>query len=595
MADEAVVKTDLLIVGAGPAGASLACFLAAHGRKGIIIAAAPGTAETPRAHITNMAGLECLRDIGLEQDCLNVATPSHNMAHTRWCRSMAGEEFARVYSWGHDPKHKGDYEAASPCDHVDLPQTLLEPILTKRAVHKGWSLRFNTKLIGLTRPSPDLVISEVVDELTQKTYKIHSRYLFGCDGARSQVVRELGIPLIKKPGQGLALNVLVRADMSHFIENRIGNLHWVFRPEEMNTPAWGWATIVRMVRPWNEWMFIFLPAPGADLAADAMDATDEEYLARVKEFIGDDSVKVELLHASKWWINEIVAEYYSDGNIFWLGDAAHRHPPFNGLGSNTCIQDAFNLAWKIDYVMSGKAGPKLLKSFSKERQPVGVDIITRANQGLRDHSQWQKTMGILETDEAKRLEILAEFDDQGEKGRKRRRDFQQAIENTTTEFHGLGIEMNQRYNSDAVYLADQGPPPVLPEGACKVKTHQITTYPGRRLPHVWLNTRLPTQPISTIDLAGHGRFCLLTGPGGQRWKDAARSVSADIGVEIVGYSIGWKQDYEDVYFDWAKKREVDEDGCVLVRPDRFVAWRSSGMDADPDKKLGEVMRSILAL
>ncbi|AEO59468.1 hypothetical protein MYCTH_2128527 [Thermothelomyces thermophilus ATCC 42464] len=596
MAGDEVVKTDLLIVGAGPAGASLACFLAAHGRKGIIIAAAPGTAETPRAHITNMAGMECLRDIGLEQACLDVATPSHHMAHTRWCRSMAGEEFARVYSWGHDPKHKGDYEAASPCNHVDLPQTLLEPILTRRAVHKGWSLRFNTRFLRFTRPTPETVISEVLDLITQKTYKIESRYLFGCDGARSQVVRELGIPLIKKPGQGLALNVLVRADLSHLIANRIGNLHWVFRPEETTAPPWGWAAIVRMVRPWDEWMFIFLPAPGSDLTAEAMDASDEEYMARVRECIGDDSVKAELLHVGKWWINETVAEYYSDGNIFCLGDATHRHPPFNGLGSNTCIQDAFNLAWKIDYVMSGKAGPKLLESFSKERQPVGVDIITRANQGLRDHIHWQRTLGMLEPDLNKRLEILAELDDPGEKGRKRRQEFQAAIETTTTEFHGLGIEMNQHYVSDAVYLADEaGPPPALPEGACKVKTHQITTYPGRRLPHVWVNTRVPGKPISTIDLAGHGRFCLLTGPGGQAWKDAARSVSEALGVEMASYSIGWKQDYEDIYFDWAKKREVAEDGCVLVRPDRFVAWRCNGMIANPEEKLRLVMRSVLGL
>ncbi|KAK4120135.1 hypothetical protein N657DRAFT_649485 [Parathielavia appendiculata] len=594
MADEDVVKTDLLIVGAGPAGASLACFLAAHGRKGILIAAAPGTAETPRAHITNMAGLECLRDIGLEQDCLDVATPSHNMAHTRWCRSMAGEEFARVYSWGHDPKYKGDYEAASPCNHVDLPQTLLEPILTKRAIHKGWTIRFNTRFLRLSRPSPDVVISEVLDEVTQKTYRIQSRYLFGCDGARSQVVRELGIPLIKKPGQGLALNVLVRADMSHLIENRIGNLHWVLRPEEMNAPPWGWAAVVRMVRPWNEWMFIFLAAPGHDLKAEDMDASHDEYLARVKELIGDDSVKVELLHASKWWINEVVAEYYSDGNVFCLGDATHRHPPFNGLGSNTCIQDAFNLAWKIDYVMSGKAGPELLESFSKERQPVGVDVITRANQGLRDHIHWQQTLGMLEPDETKRLQILAEFDDPGEKGRRRRQAFQEAIWATTTEFHGLGIEMNQRYVSDAVFFSDEaGPPPTPPED--RVRTHQITTYPGRRLPHVWLNTRSPGKRVSTIDLAGHGRFCLLTGPGGQAWKDAARAVSEALEVEIVGYSIGWKQDYEDVYFDWARKREVDEDGCVLVRPDRFVVWRSQSTVANAQRKLEEVMRSVLAL
>ncbi|KAK4096960.1 hypothetical protein N658DRAFT_489582 [Parathielavia hyrcaniae] len=593
MADEDVVKTDLLIVGAGPAGASLACFLAAHGRKGILIAAAPGTAETPRAHITNMAGLECLRDIGLEQDCLDVATPSCNMAHTRWCRSMAGEEFARVYSWGHDPKYKGAYEEASPCNHVDLPQTLLEPILTKRAIHKGWTIRFNTRFLRLSRPSADIVISEVLDEITQKTYKIQSQYLFGSDGARSQVVRELAIPLIKKPGQGLALNVLVRADMSHLVQNRIGNLHWVFRPEEMDAPPWGWAAVVRMVRPWNEWMFIFLAAPGTDLQAEAMDASNAEYLARVRAFIGDDSVKVELRHASKWWINEVVAEYYSDGNVFCLGDATHRHPPFNGLGSNTCIQDAFNLAWKIDYVMSGKAGPKLLGSFSKERQPVGVDVITRANQGLRDHIHWQQTLGMLEPDESKRLEILAEYDDPGEKGRSRRQAFQAAIEKTTTEFHGLGIEMNQGYVSDAVYLHDEGPPP--PPPVDRVRTHQITTYPGRRLPHAWLNTRSPGKRVSTIDLAGRARFCLLTGPGGQAWKDAAQAVSEALGVHIASYSIGWKQDYEDVYFDWARKREVGEDGCVLVRPDRYVAWRSQTTVSNTQQKLEGVMRSVLAL
>lgn len=278
---------------------------------------------------------------------------------------------------------------------------------------------------------------------------------------------------------------------------------------------------------------------------------------------------------------------------FCFGDATHRHPPFNGLGSNTCIQDAFNLAWKIDYVMAGKAGPKLLDSFSQERQPVGADIIARANQGLRDHIHWQQTLGMLEPDVNKRREILAEFDDPGEKGRKRRQEFQRGIEKTTTEFHGLGIEMNQRYVSDAVYLSDEGPAPPLPEDT--VRTHQITTYPGRRLPHVWLNTRSPAGRVSTIDLAGHGRFCLLTGPGGQAWKNAAMDVSAALGVEIVGYSIGWKQDYEDVYFDWAKKREVEEDGCVLIRPDRFVAWRSSAVVKDPAKRLEEVMRSVLAL
>lgn len=278
---------------------------------------------------------------------------------------------------------------------------------------------------------------------------------------------------------------------------------------------------------------------------------------------------------------------------FCFGDATHRHPPFNGLGSNTCIQDAFNLAWKLSYVMSGKADAKLLDSFSHERQPVGKEIITRANQGLRDHSGWMQAIGMSNLDEEERKKILAEFDDPGETGRKRRQEFQKGIENTSREYHGLGVEMGQRYVSAAVYLDDEGAPPPPPEDP--VMELQISTYPGKRLPHAWLNRRMPGKKVSTIDLAGHGQFCLLTGPGGQAWKAAAEKVGKLLGIEIKAYSIGWKQDYEDVYFDWARRREVEEDGCVLMRPDRFVAWRSAKIIPDADTKLEKVLRKVLSL
>lgn len=284
------------------------------------------------------------------------------------------------------------------------------------------------------------------------------------------------------------------------------------------------------------------------------------------------------------------ADIGCDSHCF--GDATHRHPPFNGLGSNTCIQDAFNLAWKIAYVESGKADPKILDSFSTERQPVGKDVITRANQGLRDHMGWIQTIGMMEPDQEVRRKTVEEFEDPGPKGRQKRQDFQKGIEKTSTEFHGLGIEMNQRYTSDAVYLEDEGPPPPLPEDP--IRQLLISTYPGKRLPHAWLNKRAPEKKFSTIDLAGHRRFCLLTGPGGENWRSAAEKASEALGVEIKVYSIGWKQDYEDVYFDWARRREVEEDGCVLVRPDRFVAWRSKEMIPDPGAKLEQVMRKVLS-
>ncbi|APA12716.1 hypothetical protein sscle_10g074860 [Sclerotinia sclerotiorum 1980 UF-70] len=584
---DGVVETDLLIVGAGPAGAALACFLGYHGLRGMVIAATPGTADTPRAHVINMAAMECLRDIGLEKECLQVAVKGDAMLHTRWCRTLAGEEYARVYSLGNDPNRAGDYDAASPCSHVDIPQTVLEPILINRASHSGFNCRFDTTFLSFEKDSAsNTTISKIQDNLTKQIYHIRSKYLFGCDGARSQVLRQLQIPLIKKPGGGIAMNVLVRAELGHIMENRMGNLHCIMRPDE-DTPDYGWTAIARMVKPWNEWMFILSPYPGKDV-----NPSDEEYLECVKDMIGDKSVPVELLGVSKWTINETVAEYYSDGNIFCLGDAVHRHPPSNGLGSNTCIQDAFNLAWKIAYVLKGKADSDFLNSYSLERQPVGQSIVTRANQGTRDHLPIWEALGMMDPSVEIRRKHFAELREATPEGAARRARFQAGIEGTAREFHGVGIEMNQRYESSAVFTSDEKPRPPLPMDP--ILEHEITTYPGSRLPHAWLNTKVPGKQFSTIDLAGHGKFSLFTGIGGEKWRTSAMKAAEILGLEISVHSIGWRQDYEDVYFDWARRREVNESGCVLVRPDRFVAWRSMDMIDVPDEKLLLVLKTILS-
>jgi hypothetical protein len=190
-----------------------------------------------------------------------------------------------------------------------------------------------------------------------------------------------------------------------------------------------------------------------------------------------------------------------------------------------------------------------------------------------------------------RKKDFAELSEASPAGVKRRARLQEAVKGTSHEFHGVGIEMNQRYASKAVFLEDEGPRPPLPADA--VLEHEITTYPGSRLPHAWLNTKLPGKQFSTIDLAGHGSFCLLTGIGGDAWKKAAEEAQDVLGVTLNVYSIGWRQDYEDVYFDWARRREINEDGCVLVRPDRFVAWRSREMALNAAEKLQYVMSTIL--
>lgn len=156
-----------------------------------------------------------------------------------------------------------------------------------------------------------LITATIRDLISDKTYQIRTRYLFGADGARSQVAKQLNLPLAVQPGQGIAINVLVQADLSHLVKNRTGNLHWVMQPDREH-PDFGWMGIVRMVKPWNEWMFILFP--DRDYDRSQRKPLKEEYLKRVQEFIGDDT-PAEILDVSTWYINEIVAEKYSEGNM----------------------------------------------------------------------------------------------------------------------------------------------------------------------------------------------------------------------------------------------------------------------------------------
>lgn len=271
----------------------------------------------------------------------------------------------------------------------------------------------------------------------------------------------------------------------------------------------------------------------------------------------------------------------------------HRHPPFNGLGSNTCIQDTFNLAWKIAYVVKGKASPSLLDTYSTERQPVGEGIITRANQGLRDHTGVWEALGMLHDTVEGRKSELAELAAISPEGTLRRTKLRETVQGTAHEFHAVGIEMNQRYESKGIYLEDEGPRPPLPENP--ILHHEITTYPGSRLPHAWLNTASPKKQFSTIDLAGHGAFSVFTGPGGDAWKLAAQIVGSKLGITVNSTSIGWRQDWVDVYGEWARRCEIEENGCILVRPDRFVCWRAKTMVEDCEGKMEQVLKSILGL
>jgi hypothetical protein len=102
--------------------------------------------------------------------------------------------------------------------------------------------------------------------------------------------------------------------------------------------------------------------------------------------------------------------------------------------------------------------------------------------------------------------------------------------------------------------------------------------------------------ISIHDLAGKGAFCLFTGPGGENWKRAAAAIANKFSIPINSFSIGFGQDWEDIYMEWGRVREVEESGCVLARPDRFVGWRfKEALETEEacTKKLEKVMLALL--
>ncbi|KAL2839892.1 FAD binding domain-containing protein [Aspergillus pseudodeflectus] len=567
--------------------------------KGLIIAKAPATANTPRAHGFNPFAFECLRDIGLEDATLDRATRGPAYQSLRWCRSMVGEEYARVLGFGGHPASMAATATISPCEYVDLAQSNLEPILLQYASQHNFPVRFSSELINVERRAdgtandPSTIICTILDHVSQQTYIIRTRYLFGADGARSYVARALDFKFIHKPTGGNACNVFFRADLGHVLhEGRLAGLHWILQPDRTIFP--GVVAHFRVVRPSKEWVMVCF-GPGGKNPLEGMTADSPEIVELVRALIGDASVTIDILAVDPWTIRESVAEEYhhSGSNVFLLGDAAHRHPPAFGLGLNTAIQDAYNLAWKVSYVSRRLAGPSLLDSYSEERQPVGATLVRESNNGIRAHAKMWEALGMFEPSREEGINQLARLTEATFEGAACRAKIRDALSEIEPELQSLGVAYNQWYTSNAIELADEPSKnrPLLKGNP--ITTPQISTFPGSRLPHARLDLPTRRKVISTHDLAGKAAFCLLIGIGGEAWMRAARNISKSTGIPINVYGIGFGLDYADIYGEWYSMRGVDETGCVLVRPDRYIAWRSHALVSDCRAQLMKVLERVL--
>ncbi|MDF6044617.1 FAD-dependent monooxygenase [Streptomyces sp. JH14] len=578
--------TDVLVVGSGPAGGSAALALATYGVRTLLVTKYGWLANTPRAHITNQRTMEVLRDLGVESEALTFGSPSHLMGDTVLCTALTGDEIGRIRSWGTGPATATEYGSKSPCEMIDLPQTYLEPILVNNAAARGAKVRFDTEFLSFTQDD-DGVTALLRDRIRGDEFTVRARYLIGADGGRSAVAEQLGLPFDGRMAKAGSMNIVFKADLTQYCAHRPSVLYWVLQPGA-DTGGIGMG-LVRMVRPWNEWLLVW----GYDIEQPPPEVDEETARQIVRDLIGDPGLPVEITSTSLWTVNHAYAAEYSSGRVFCAGDAVHRHPPSNGLGSNTSVQDSYNLAWKLAMVIRGEAGPELLNSYTVERAPVGRQIVERANLSRDQFGPIFEVLGVGGgSDEAAIAEGLAQLRAHTPEGAKKRRRLEEAVQLKNYEFNAHGVEMGQRYVSSAV-LPDDGDVEVWEQD--RELVHQPTTRPGAKLPHAWL-VDAQGERVSTLDVVGKGALTVLTGLSGGAWDTAARACQETLGVPLRVVRVG-DENSRDAYGEWSRVSEIGEDGVLLVRPDGHVAWRratapESGQSAR-DELLG-ALRRVLA-
>ena len=579
------IKTDVLIVGTGPAGSSTAALLSSYGIDNVLINNYSWLAGTPRAHITNQRTMEVLRDLGkeVEAEAYLHATEQDLMGENIFCTSLAGEELGRMKSWGKHPNSRAEHLLSSPSFMNDLPQTFMEPLLYKTACSRGTQSRMSTQYLSHIEDE-DGVLSTCLDKLSNKEIKIRSKYLVGADGGNSKVAENIDLPFEGKMGVGGSMNILFKADLSKYVAHRPSVLYWVLQPgADIGGIGMG---LVRMIRPWNEWLIVW----GYDINQPAP-KVDKDFATKVaRDLVGDPELEIDLLSVSTWTVNNMYAKKMSKGRVFCAGDATHRHPPSNGLGSNTSIQDGFNLAWKLAYVIKDKAGAELLDTYSIERSPIAKQIVTRANQSIAEFGPIFEALGLTDTqDPVKMKKNMDERKQNSPKAEKQRQALREAIAFKKYEFDAHGVEMNHRYKSNSVLTEGDKEPEFKKD---KELFYQPTTYPGARIPHAWVYDKTGVKH-SLLDLCGKGNFSIFTGIGGEEWLKAAKNIETQLGIKIQCNIIGPDQDFEDHAGEWSSIREISDSGLILVRPDQHICWRSKDMISNSLEKLMDVMKKIL--
>jgi hypothetical protein len=270
----------------------------------------------------------------------------------------------------------------------------------------------------------------------------------------------------------------------------------------------------------------------------------------VQTAIGSTEIPETVENVMRWQARADTAEHFRVGRIFITGDAAHVMPPTGGWGGNVGVQDAHNLAWKLALVLNGVAAPALLDSYEDERHPVGEMTVEQAY-----------TRYVLRTDPSIP------------------RDTMQPL------VADINVELGYVYRSAAV-IPEAPVDPGLP-----LNPRESRAIPGTRAPHYWL--RKDSRQISTLDLFG-GSFVLIAAPDAAAWSEGALRTASELRLPLVALQLG-RDGLEDPAGGFNAAYGLEPAGCLLVRPDGFVAWRARGRDDADRERASAALRDVLGL
>ncbi len=525
-----LLDTQVIIVGAGPVGLTLAVDLGRRGVRCILLEQKAAPQFLPKMERCNARTMEIYRRMGLAQKIRNAGFPPDVPMDVFIVTSLTEPPLLHL---PYPSVAQAQAEIASRNDgtlplepYQLISQYTLEPLLKSVAdAMPNVDVRYGYEFQGFEQDAGS-VRARVKHGTTIE--QLRADYLVGCDGGSSLVRRQLGIKLQGDANLMQFHQALYKCD-DLFDRIPIGKgRHYHV--------ADGQAT------------FLIVQDSTKHFTLHSVVDSDAEMATMFEKTVAM-PVKYEMLSVGQWRQNLLLADKYSDGRIFLAGDAVHLVIPTGGLGMNSGVGDANDLSWKLAATLQGWGGPKLLESYEIERRQIGAHNVEASRQASRGRRAWR----------AMYKPNIRDNTPEGAETRANLTRVANVEQRKSNEM--IGAELGYRYVGSPVISAEAGEGPPH-----EFMTYVPSTWPGARLPHVWL-----ADGTALHDKIGEGYTLLRLAGNDSNSAPLARSF-AEYGAPFHVLEINEE-----------RPRELYGYDLLLLRPDLHVVWRGNSLPGEVKK------------